>query len=148
MTLAGDVRLSERASVWFGSSLRAEYENISIGRRSNVQDNCVVHTDEGFPCSLGDDVSIGHGAIVHGAVIGSNCLIGMGAILLNGSKIGENSIIGAGSLVLQETEIPERTLALGSPAKARRAVTDEEIRKIALNAEHYDSFRTAYLKRT
>ena len=110
-----------------------------------MQDNCTVHTDEGFPCLIGDHVSIGHGAIVHGAVIGSNCLIGMGSILLNGSKIGDNSIVGAGSLLLQGTQFPEKTLILGSPAKIAREVTEKEIEKIALNAKHYDEFRAMYL---
>jgi carbonic anhydrase/acetyltransferase-like protein (isoleucine patch superfamily) len=146
-TLAGDVRLSDNCSVWFGTSIRAEYEIITIGSHSNVQDNCIIHTDEGFPCTIGEHVSIGHGAIVHGAFIGSNCLIGMGSILLNGSRIGDNSIVGAGSLVLQGTEIPEGTLVLGSPAKGTRQVTQAEIDKIALNAKHYDEFRAMYLSR-
>lgn len=144
-TLAGDVSLSERCSVWFGATIRVEYERVQIGSRSNVQDSCTIHTDEGFPVVIGDDVSIGHGAIVHGATIGSNCLIGMGSILMNGSKIGRNCVLGAGSLLLQGFEIPENTLALGSPAKPVRKVTDEEISRIARNAKHYDEFRASYL---
>jgi carbonic anhydrase/acetyltransferase-like protein (isoleucine patch superfamily) len=144
-TLAGSVTLSEGCSVWFGATLRAEFEIISLGSRSNVQDNCTVHTDEGFPCKIGENVSIGHGAIVHGATIGSNCLLGMGAILLNGSTIGDNSIVGAGSLLLQGSEFPERFLILGSPAKAARQLTDKEIEKITLNAAHYYDFRAIYL---
>lgn len=105
----------------------------------------MMHTDEGFPVIVGENVSIGHGAIVHGATIGSNSLIGMGSILMNGSKIGRNCILGAGSLLLQGVEIPENTLALGSPAKPIRAVTDEEISRLARNAKHYDEFRAAYL---
>jgi carbonic anhydrase/acetyltransferase-like protein (isoleucine patch superfamily) len=144
-TIVGGVDLGDGSSVWFGTSIRAELENIKIGIRSNVQDNCSVHTDSGFPCVVGDNVSIGHGAIVHGSTIGSNCLIGMGSILLNGSKIGNDCLIGAGSLIVQGTEIPEKTLVLGSPAKARRAVTDEEIQRISENARHYYEFRAAYL---
>jgi carbonic anhydrase/acetyltransferase-like protein (isoleucine patch superfamily) len=145
-TLAGDVELSEGCSIWFGTSIRAEFEKVRLGSRSNVQDNFTVHTDEGFPCIMGENVSIGHGAIVHGARIESNCLIGMGAILLNGSKIGSNSIIGAGALVLQGTEIPERSLVLGSPGKVARTVSQEEIEKIKTNADHYYNFRATYLK--
>jgi len=144
-TLAGEVALSERCSVWFGATIRAEYESVHLGSRSNLQDNSVIHTDEGFPVVIGENVSIGHGAIIHGTTIDSNCLIGMGSILMNGSKIGKNSILGAGSLVLQGVEIPENTLALGSPAKPIRKVTDEEISRIALNAKHYDEFRAMYL---
>jgi carbonic anhydrase/acetyltransferase-like protein (isoleucine patch superfamily) len=144
-TLAGDIRLSDRSSVWFGASIRAEFEMVLIGSRSNIQDNCTIHTDEGFPCILGERVSVGHGAVVHGAQIGSNCLIGMGSIILNGAKIGKNSMVGAGTLILQGAEIPERTLVLGSPAKTVRTVTDDEIEKIAINAKHYDEFRATYL---
>jgi len=144
-TIVGDVGLREGSSVWFSSSVRAESERIQIGFRSNIQDNSSVHTDVGFPCVLGDNVSVGHGAIVHGSRIGSNCLIGMGSIILNGSKIGDNCIIGAGSLVVQGTEIPEKMLALGSPAKVIRPVTNEEIQKISDNARHYYEFRAAYL---
>lgn len=144
-TLAGDIELFESCSVWFGASIRAEYEKVVLHSQSNVQDNCTIHTDEGFPCQIGENVSIGHGAIVHGATIESNCLIGMGAILLNGSKIGSNSMVGAGSLLLQGSIFPERSLILGSPAKAVRTVTEAEIQKISLNARHYDEFRATYL---
>ncbi len=146
-TLSGDVELAAGTSVWFGASLRAEYERARLGFRSNVQDNCTIHTDEGYPCTIGENVSIGHGAIVHGATIADNCLIGMGSILLNGSRVGPNSIIGAGALVVQGAEIPERSLVLGSPAKVTRTVTEKEIEKISLNAEHYFGFRAMYLSR-
>ncbi len=143
--VAGDVQLFAGVSVWFGASIRAEFEKIRIGSHSNVQDSCTIHTDEGFPCFIGDNVSIGHGAIIHGATVGSNCLVGMGAILLNGSKVGDNSIVGAGALLTQGAEFPERSLILGSPAKSTRVVTEKEIEKIANNAEHYDRFRATYL---
>ena len=143
--IAGDVEISAGVSVWFGASIRAEFERIRIGSHSNVQDSCTIHTDEGFPCSIGDNVSIGHGAIVHGATVGSNCLIGMGAILLNGSKVRDNSVVGAGSLLTQGAEFSERSLILGSPAKSTRAISEQEIEKIARNAKHYDSFRATYL---
>ncbi|MGH2510704.1 MAG: gamma carbonic anhydrase family protein, partial [Ktedonobacteraceae bacterium] len=119
----GDVTLGEGSSVWFGASLRTETVPIKIGARTNIQDNSSLHTDAEFPISIGEDVSIGHGAIIHGAVIGSNCLIGMGCILLNGCKIGNNCMLGAASLVLQGGEFPDDMLILGSPAKARRPLT-------------------------
>jgi len=144
-TLAGDIELSPGVSVWFGSSIRCEFERVRVGSHSNIQDNCTIHTDQGFPCVMGENVSIGHGAIIHGAVIGSNCLIGMGAVLLNGTKVGDNSIVGAGSLLTQGAEFPKRSLILGSPAKVKRPVTESEIEKIALNAKHYDHFRATYL---
>ncbi|MDA4130725.1 MAG: gamma carbonic anhydrase family protein [Thaumarchaeota archaeon] len=143
--VAGRATIEEKTSVWFGATIRAELDSVRIGKRSNIQDNCVVHTDRGFPCEIGDSVSIGHGAIIHGAKIGSNCLIGMGAILLNGSKIGNNSIVGAGALVIQGAEFPENSLILGSPANVKRNLSDEEIKEIMVNAEHYDSFRAQYL---
>ena len=136
----------EACSIWFGCSIRAEFEKVVIGAHSNVQDSCTIHTDEGFPCIIGDTVSVGHGAIVHGATVGSNCLVGMAATLLNGSKIGKNSMVAAGSLVLQDAEFPEGNLILGSPAKAVRPLRLEEIEKISVNARHYDEFRTEYLK--
>jgi len=145
-TLAGDIQLSEACSIWFGSSIRAEFEKVVIGSHSNVQDNCTIHTDEGFPCTIGEVVSIGHGAVVHGAAIGSNCLVGMGAILLNGSKVGSNSMVAAGSLLVQGAAFPEGSLILGSPAKAVRNLRDEEIEGIKVNARHYDEFRAEYLK--
>jgi carbonic anhydrase/acetyltransferase-like protein (isoleucine patch superfamily) len=144
-TLSGDVEIAEGCSVWFGASIRAEYEKVRLGLHSNVQDNCTVHTDEGYPCMIAENASIGHGAIIHGATIESNCLIGMGAILLNGSRVGANSIVGAGALLVQGTEIPERSLVLGSPAKIARTVTQQEIEKITRNAEHYFGFRATYL---
>ncbi|MHB8566472.1 MAG: gamma carbonic anhydrase family protein [Nitrososphaerales archaeon] len=146
-TLAGDVTLDAECSVWFSAVLRAEAAPITVGKGSNIQDNCSVHTDEGFPTILGEGVSVGHGAIIHGSRIGSNCLIGIGAVILNGSEIGSNCIIGAGSLVLQGTVIESNTLVLGSPAAAKRKVTDAEVLKIRENAKHYYEFRSEYLKR-
>lgn len=147
-TIAGDVELLPGCSVWFAASIRAEYEQTIIRSRSNVQDNCTIHTDAGFPCEIGEGVSIGHGAIIHGATIGSNCLIGMGAILLNGSRVGADSVVGAGSLILQSAIFAERSLILGSPAKVVRKVTDAEVQKISENAKHYDEFRAQYLRQT
>jgi len=119
---------------------------VKMGSKSNIQDNCVVHTDGGFPCIIGDGVSIGHGVIIHGSIVDSNCLIGMGAILMNGSKLGMDCIVGAGSLVLQDVIIPERSLVVGSPASVKRKLTGAEIDKIRENAKHYCEFTMSYLR--
>lgn len=149
-TLVGDIVFGEGCSVWFGASLRAEVAPIRIGKKSNIQDNCVVHTDIGYASEIGDGVTVGHGAIIHGAKVGSNCLIGMGAILLNGSKIGNNCVIGAGALIPQGAVIPDNYLVLGSPAVAKRELKEEEVKQIGQNADHYYNFRAEYLatKRT
>ena len=145
-TLIGDVSLDERSSIWFGAVLRSELSSISIGKQSNVQDNCVIHTDDGFPVKIGDGVSVGHGCIIHGASIGSNCLIGMGAILLNGAIIGDNSLIAAGALVTQGAVMESGMLVMGSPAVAKRELSQEEIERVAQNSESYNKFRIEYLK--
>ncbi|MGI0085466.1 MAG: gamma carbonic anhydrase family protein, partial [Nitrososphaerales archaeon] len=108
-TLCGDVTLGEECSVWFGAVLRAEIAPIKVGNGSNIQDNCVMHTDLDFPVEVGNGVTIGHSAVVHGATVGSNCLIGMRSTLLNGSRVGKNCIVAAGSLITQNAEIPENT---------------------------------------
>jgi carbonic anhydrase/acetyltransferase-like protein (isoleucine patch superfamily) len=145
-TLIGDVSLGEESSVWFGAVIRTEIEPVMIGRQSNIQDNCVVHTDLAFPAKIGDRVSVGHGAVIHGAIVESNCLIGMRATLLNGAKIGENCLVAAGSLVTQGKEMPSNSLVMGFPAVAKRKLTDEELDRIRLNADHYNEFRAHYLK--
>jgi carbonic anhydrase/acetyltransferase-like protein (isoleucine patch superfamily) len=145
-TMIGDISLGEESSVWFGSVIRTEVEAIEIGRQTNIQDNCVIHTDLGFPVRLGDRVSIGHGAVIHGAAVGSNCLVGMRATLLNGAKIGENCLVAAGSLVTRGKEMPDNTLVMGAPAIAKRILNGEEKNKIQLNAEHYNSLRAEYLR--
>lgn len=133
----GDVTLGEQSSVWYNAVLRADNAAIVIGERSNIQDGCVLHVDEGCPIRIGDGVTVGHGAILHGCSIGDNALIGMGAILLNGAKIGANCIIGAGALVTQGMEIPDGSLAMGMPAQVRRPVTGEEIKGNLRSAEEY-----------
>ncbi len=135
--IIGQVSLQEHSSVWYNAVLRGDEESISIGARSNIQDGCVLHTDSGFPMRIGNLVSIGHGAILHGCEIGDNSLIGMGAILLNGCKIGSNCMIGAGSLLLQGTVVPDGHLALGHPAKVIRPLKPEEIDSIRQNAQIY-----------
>lgn len=133
----GDVAVGEDSSIWYHATVRGERDSIQIGRSSNIQDNCVVHVDEGFPVRIGDQVTVGHGAIIHGCTIEDNTLIGMGAILLNGCHIGQNCIIGAGALITQNTVIPDNSLVLGNPGKVKREVTPREIEEIKKNALHY-----------
>lgn len=133
----GNVTIGPESSLWFNAVLRAESDGITIGKRSNVQDNAVIHTSAGYPVAIGDNVTIGHGAIIHGCTIGDNSLIGMGAIVLNGAKIGSNCIIGAGALVTQNTVIPDGSLAFGSPAKIIRELTEDEISANRKNADDY-----------
>lgn len=134
----GDVLLGDGASVWYGAAIRGDVNYIRIGNKTNVQDLAVVHVSRGtHPCVLGDRVTIGHSAIVHGCTVEDDCLIGMGAIVLDGAVIGQGSIVGANALVTRDTIIPPKSLVLGSPAKVVRAVTDEELESNIANAEHY-----------
>ena len=133
----GDVRIAEECSVWFHATVRAGEGSVSIGARTNVQDNCVIHVDKGFDVNIGQNVTIGHSAIVHGCTVGDNSLIGMGAIILNGAEIGQNCIVGAGALVTQGTVVPDGSLVLGSPAKVVRKVREEELEANRINADHY-----------
>ncbi len=133
----GDVTLGDNSSIWFNAVVRAEESSAVIGRCTNIQDNCVLHVDEGAGLSIGDCVTIGHGAIIHGCTIKSNTLIGMGAIILNHAEIGSNCIIGAGALITQNTVVPDGSLVVGNPGRAVRTVTDSEIEQIRQNAAHY-----------
>ena len=133
----GNVTLKSNVSVWYNATIRAMEESIVIGEGSNVQDNAVVHVDSGYQVNIGSNVTIGHGAIIHGCNIGNNTLIGMGAIILNGASIGNNCIVGAGALVTQNTIIPDNSLVLGSPAKVIRSVKEEEVEKSIANAKLY-----------
>lgn len=135
--ILGDVHIEEDASIWFHTVIRAEDAAVRIGRGSNIQDNAVVHVDKGHPVTIGNQVTVGHGAIVHGCQIGDNTLIGMGAILLNGSIIGKNCIIGAGALVTQNTIVPDNSMVIGSPASVKRQVLDREVESNRTNAEIY-----------
>ena len=121
--MIGRVRLKSHASVWFGAVLRGDNEWIEIGERSQIQDNATLHTDPGFPMTIGDNCVIGHNVILHGCMIGDNSLIGMGAILLNGAKIGRNCLVGAGALVTEGKEFPDNSLIVGSPARVVRPST-------------------------
>lgn len=145
-TVLGDIHLGDEVSIWFGAVMRGDSDTISIGSRSNVQDNAVVHCDPSFPAIIGDDCIIGHGAIVHGAVLGNNVLVGMHATILNGAKIGNYCIIGANALVTSNMEIPENSLVLGSPAKIIRTLKDIELENIRKNAENYVVLSKEYIQ--
>lgn len=133
----GKVRLQTDASVWFGAVLRGDNELIDIGERANVQDNSVLHTDMGYPMTIGPDVTIGHKAMLHGCTIGAGALIGMCATVLNGATVGAGSVVGAGSLVPEGKEIPPGVLALGTPAKVVRTLSEDEIAAFGGAAAHY-----------
>jgi carbonic anhydrase/acetyltransferase-like protein (isoleucine patch superfamily) len=135
--IIGDVTLAEKSSVWFGTTIRGDNENILIGAGSNVQENCVLHTDVGFPLVVGAGCTIGHKAMLHGCTIGDNSLIGMGATVLNGAVIGENCLIGAGALITEGKTIPAGSLVMGSPGKVVRALDDAAIARLRLSALHY-----------
>lgn len=136
-TLIGRVRLGRNAGVWFGAVIRGDNEPIVIGEDTNVQEHTVMHTDPGFPLTIGKGCTIGHKAMLHGCVIGDNSLIGMGAIVLNGAKIGKNSLVGAGALVTEGKEFPDGSLIVGSPAKAVRQLDDAAIARLRGSAAHY-----------
>lgn len=135
--VAGDAVIGALSSVWFGAVVRADIAEVRIGSGSNLQDGAVVHVNVGQPCVVGDNVTVGHRAILHGCAVGDGCLVGMGAILLNGSEIGPGSIVGAGSLVTQGKRFPARSMIMGSPAKLVREVTDAEYEHNLSNAREY-----------
>lgn len=133
----GDVKLAAEASVWFGAVLRGDSEAIRVGRRTNIQDGAILHADPGYPCILGEGVTVGHGAIVHGATVEDDCLIGMRSVVMNGARIGQGSIVGAGSVVPEGMQVPPGSVVLGMPAKIRRQATAEDRERIAHAARHY-----------
>ena len=133
----GRVKLGHHASVWFGAVLRGDIELIELGAHSNVQDNCVIHTDKGLPVTIGSFCTIGHQAILHGCSIASNTLVGMGAAILNGARIGSNCLIGAHSLVTENKIIPDNSLVMGVPAKVVRILDAEAAASIRRSAESY-----------
>jgi carbonic anhydrase/acetyltransferase-like protein (isoleucine patch superfamily) len=136
-TLIGRVRLAKGVSIWFGSVLRADNDWISIGENSNIQDLAVLHTDPGIPLTLGANVSVGHGAVVHGATVGDNTIVGMGATLLNRCRIGRNSIVGANALVPEGKEFPDNSLIVGVPGKAIRKIAEVDEPMLLMNAQIY-----------
>jgi carbonic anhydrase/acetyltransferase-like protein (isoleucine patch superfamily) len=133
----GDVRLGPEASVWYQCVLRGDIAAIAVGARTNVQDLTMVHVDEGFPCTVGAGVGVGHRCILHGCTIEDDCLIGMGSVLLNGVRVGTGSVIGAGAVVPEGMEIPPGSLVLGVPARIKRPVDDALRGRIRLTVEHY-----------
>ncbi|MBE0449652.1 MAG: gamma carbonic anhydrase family protein [Clostridia bacterium] len=142
--LIGQVFMEEHANVWYNTVVRGDVEPIRIGKNSNVQDLVMVHTSSGFPVIIGDDVTIGHNATIHGCTIESNVLIGMGAIILDGAHIEKDVIIGAGSLVPPGKRIPSKSLVMGSPAKVVRTLSEEEIESIGTSAHHYVELSKQY----
>ncbi|AGB02184.1 gamma carbonic anhydrase family protein [Methanoregula formicica] len=145
-TVTGDVTLGKDVGIWFGAVIRADKDRIVIGDRSNIQDNCVVHTSKGFPVRIGTDVSVGHGAILHGCTIGNRVLVGMGAIVLNGAMIGEGSVIGAGAVVKEGMEVPERSVVVGVPGKVVKQASDEQQQHILKNAASYAELAGEYAR--
>jgi carbonic anhydrase/acetyltransferase-like protein (isoleucine patch superfamily) len=141
----GQVKLGDECSVWFGAVLRGDGDTITVGNRSNIQENAVVHVDPGFPVAIGDDCIIGHCAIVHGAILGNNVLVGMHATILNGARIGNFCIIGANALVTEGMVIPDYSIVMGSPAKVIKQMSDAHIEKVKRNAESYVDLSKEYL---
>lgn len=137
VVIKGDVKLGNDANIWHNAVIRGDSNSISIGSNTNIQDNCVIHVDKDYPCVIGKNVTIGHGAIIHGCTIEDNCLIGMGAIVLNGAHIKEGSLIGAGALVSEHKEIGPNVLAYGSPCKEVKELSDENKKLIEENAKEY-----------
>ncbi|MEM1373724.1 MAG: gamma carbonic anhydrase family protein [Pseudomonadota bacterium] len=133
----GNCILHDATSVWFGATLRGDNEPITVGRGTNIQENSVLHTDMGFPLTIGENCTIGHKAMLHGCVIGDNSLIGMGATVLNGAKIGKNCLIGAGALITEGKEIPDGSLVMGVPGKVVRALDDAAIKGLEMSALGY-----------
>ena len=144
--LIGRVRLKADTSVWFGAVLRGDNEWIELGERSQIQDNATLHTDPGFPMTIGSNCVIGHNVILHGCSVGDNSLIGMGAIMLNGAKIGANSLVGAGSVVTEGKSFPENSLIVGAPARVIRSIDEKAVAMIRSGAHVYVRRSQQYAK--
>lgn len=142
----GKVKMGDECSIWFGAILRGDADEIILGDRTNVQENAVIHVDPGFPAILGNDCIVGHGAIVHGAQLGNNVLVGMHATILNGAKIGNFCIIGANALVTEGMQVPDYSIVMGSPAKVVKQMSEEHIEKVKRNAQAYVDLSREYLK--
>lgn len=143
--IVGQVTILEQSSVWFNAVIRGDVERIRLGRRTNVQDCCVLHADPGAPCTVGDGVTIGHGAVVHGATVGDNCVIGMHAVVMNRAQVGENSLIAVGAVVTEDTVIPPGSLVMGIPGRVKRALSAEEIEHLRFSAAHYVANAEAFM---
>jgi len=144
--IIGDVAIGEGSSVWFNATIRGDLNPVRIGKNVSIQDNCSVHVSRDDVTEIADNVVVGHGAIVHGAKVGSNTIIGMGAILLNGVKVGKNCIIGAGSVVTERTEIPDNSIAIGTPCKVVKPATPGHIERIKKNVQEYVRLNEDYLE--
>ncbi|MDQ1043688.1 gamma carbonic anhydrase family protein [Streptomyces sp. V4I2] len=143
-SVIGDVTLEAGASIWYGAVVRGDVERISVGAQSNIQDNCTLHADPGFPVTIGKRVSVGHNAVVHGATVGDDCLVGMGATVLNGAVIGAGSLVAAQALVPQGMQVSPGSLVAGVPAKVRRELTEEERQGVTLNGTMYAELAKAH----
>lgn len=143
-TVSGAVTVGPGSSIWYGASVRGDGERISIGAGSNVQDNASVHADPGFPAAIGDRVSVGHNAVVHGATVEEGCIVGMGAVLLNGSVVGAGSLVAAGAVVLEGTVLPPGSLVAGAPATVRRPLTDKERARMLEGIDRYQEAMRAH----
>ena len=142
----GEVEIGEESSVWMSVVIRGDVNWIRIGRRSNVQDGTIIHVmRDTHPTVIGDDVTIGHAAVIHGCTIEDRVLVGMGAIILNGARIGTGSIVAAGALVVEGMEVPPRSLVMGSPGKVKRPLRDEEVATIQMYADRYVKYRLDYM---
>jgi carbonic anhydrase/acetyltransferase-like protein (isoleucine patch superfamily) len=146
-SIIGNVTLEENANIWFGAVLRADIAEIRVGKNTNIQDNAVIHVSIGKPAIIGDNVTIGHSAIVHGATVGNNVLIGMGSIILDGAVIGDNCVIGAGAVVTSNTVVPDNTMMLGTPAKPVKEITPEKAEGIKMSAEGYVKLSNSFNKK-
>lgn len=144
--VVGDVTIGEDSSVWFNAVLRGDTDPIRIGCRTNIQDGCILHADPGFPCTIGDGVTVGHAAIVHGATVENDVVVGMRSVVMNGATIGTGSIIGAGSVVTEGMKIPPGSLVLGLPARVVRPVTPEELANLRAAAGRYVERAKLYSK--
>lgn len=145
--IIGDVEIGDDSSIWFGTVLRGDVHRIRIGARTNIQDNCVLHvTAETWPTTLADEVTVGHGAIVHGCTIERGALIGMGSRVLDGAVVGELALVGAGALVAEGMRIPPRTLAVGVPARVKRELTPDEIARLEQSWKNYVEYKNRYLQ--
>ncbi len=140
----GDVEIGKNSSVWFNAVLRGDINKIIVGENTNFQEGSVVHNTRELKAIIGNNVTVGHGAILHGCTIGDNCLIGMGAIVLNGAKVGNNCLIGAGAMVTPNTVIPDGYLVLGSPAKPKRLLSEDEINSMVTNVLEYVTLSKEY----
>jgi len=144
-TVLGDAEIGAGSGVWFGAVVRADTESIRIGRDTNIQDNCVLHADPGAPLTIGDRVSIGHVAVLHGCTVESDVLIGMGAVLMNHARIGSGSLVAAGAVVVEGTVVPPGSLVAGVPGKVRRELTDDELEHVRTNARQYADLTRRHL---